>query len=146
VHYWSVPNTGSAESDLHAVPSPNVATSMEYAYMLGLVDRLSAPLLEPFVDGAGPPMFQGSVLESQLEAERSGPEPSFQQLSCRCMRVTATTLAPTHRTLSGTCVLHEAARCSCCFCIFAKSADPVMSGGVDMLKALALAVSAPVFW
>jgi len=78
VHYWSVPNTGSAESDLHAVPAPNAATSMEYAYMLGLVDRLSSPLLEPFVDGAVRPCCRG-----RFWREQSGPEPSFQQLSCR---------------------------------------------------------------
>ena len=46
------PDKGSAELDLRAMPSTNAALSTEYAYMLGLVDRLSSPLLEPFVDGA----------------------------------------------------------------------------------------------
>ena len=52
MHYGAGPDKGSAVSLLRATPSAEAATSPEYAYVLGLVDRFSSPLLEPFVDGA----------------------------------------------------------------------------------------------
>ena len=50
---------------------------MDYAYVLGLVDRLSSPLLEPFVDGAAHPCCRVIVSQprvQQLSFEGTSPD------------------------------------------------------------------------
>ena len=88
VHYEAASNQGSASSDLRDMPSPDAALSPEYAYMLGLVDRLSSPLLEPFVDGAPAP-----VVRSAWKAAKSA---AAVGLGGSC-DVSATARAPPHK-------------------------------------------------
>ena len=47
VHYGAGPDKGSTVSLLRLSPSSKAASSVEYAYVLGPVDRFSSPLLEP---------------------------------------------------------------------------------------------------